>query len=112
MRLQGLRPGVRLPLAPSLCYTMPWPPWIFIHGTDIVDIGLIVLFFGLFCYFRSFFRCLLTYPTLPLPLWKRLINAIFRSFFTIFRYFFRCSPPPGNFYADALEDVRTQSRKI
>jgi len=26
------------------------------HGTDIVDRGLIVLFFGLFCYFRSFFR--------------------------------------------------------
>jgi len=23
------------------------PPWIFIHGTDIVDRGLIVLFFGL-----------------------------------------------------------------
>jgi len=23
-------------------------PWIFIHGTDIVDRGLIVLFFGLF----------------------------------------------------------------
>jgi len=24
------------------------PPWIFIHGTDRVDRGLIVLFFGLF----------------------------------------------------------------
>jgi len=24
------------------------PPWFFIHGTDIVDKGLIVLFFGLF----------------------------------------------------------------
>jgi len=24
------------------------PPWIFIHGTDIVDRSLIVLFFGLF----------------------------------------------------------------
>jgi len=26
----------------------PWPPWTFIHGPDIVDGGLIVLFFGLF----------------------------------------------------------------
>jgi len=25
-----------------------WPPWIFIHGTDIITKGLIVLFFGLF----------------------------------------------------------------
>jgi len=30
-------------------------PWIFIHGTNVVDIGLIVLFFGLFCYFSVFF---------------------------------------------------------
>jgi len=33
----------------------PWPPWIFIHGTDIVDRGLIVLFFGLFLLFFGFF---------------------------------------------------------
>jgi len=26
---------------------MPPPPWIFIRGTDIVDRGLIVLFFGI-----------------------------------------------------------------
>jgi len=25
-----------------------WPPWIFIHGSNIVDRGLIVLFFSLF----------------------------------------------------------------
>jgi len=31
------------------------PPRIFIHGTDIVDRGLIVLFFGLFCQFSVFF---------------------------------------------------------
>jgi len=34
------------------------PIWIFIHdihGTDIVDRGLIVLFFGLFCNFSVFF---------------------------------------------------------
>jgi len=30
-------------------------PWIFKHGPDIVDRGLIVLFFGLFCYFSVFF---------------------------------------------------------
>jgi len=26
-----------------------WPPSIFIHGTTIVDKGLKVLFFGVFC---------------------------------------------------------------
>jgi len=30
-------------------------PWIFMHGTDIIDRGLIVLFFCLFCYFSVFF---------------------------------------------------------
>jgi len=29
------------------------PPWIFIHGTNIVDRGLKVLFFGLFFRFHS-----------------------------------------------------------
>jgi len=53
----------------------PWLPWTFMHGTDVVDRGLIVLFFGHFCYFSDF--------------------AIFRSIF-------RCSTPPGNFSADAL----------
>jgi len=31
------------------------PPWIFIHGTDIVHRFLIVLFFGIFTIFWSFF---------------------------------------------------------
>jgi len=31
------------------------PSWIFIHGTNIVDSCLIVLFLGLFCYFLVFF---------------------------------------------------------
>jgi len=32
------------------------PPWIFKHGTNIVDRGLTVLFFGLFfAIFQSFF---------------------------------------------------------
>jgi len=29
--------------------------WIFIHGTNIVDRSLKVLFFGIFCYFSVFF---------------------------------------------------------
>jgi len=36
-------------------------PWIFIHGTNIVDRGLKLLFFGLFLLFCFFFRC----PTHP-----------------------------------------------
>jgi len=31
------------------------PPWIFIHGTNIVDRGLILLFFDVFAVFRLFF---------------------------------------------------------
>jgi len=37
------------------------PPWIFIHGTDIVDRGLIVLFFSLFLLFFGHF-----FPLTPL----------------------------------------------
>jgi len=65
------------------------PPWIFIHGTDIVDRGLIVLFFSPFsvgtpleeaywcyflvflCYFLVFFPLRLSSPLknfLPTPL--------------------------------------------
>jgi len=32
-----------------------WPPGIFIHGTNTVDRGLKVLFFGVCCYFSGFF---------------------------------------------------------
>jgi len=40
----------------------PWPPWIFMHGTDILDRGSIVIFFDpLFAIFRSFFSS----PSLP-----------------------------------------------
>jgi len=38
----------------------PWPPWIFIHSTNIIDGGLIVPFLVSFCYFAVFFP-------LPLP---------------------------------------------
>jgi len=47
----------------------PWPPsppWIFMHGTNIVYRGLKMLFFDRFCYFPAFFA--------------------------IFRPFFRCPP--------------------
>jgi len=53
----------------------PCSPWIFIHGTDIVDRDLIVLFFVLFLYFSVFF--LLPPPPekcLPTPLAK--INKV------------------------------------
>jgi len=66
------------------------PPQIFKHGTNIVDKGLKVLFFGLFCYFRAFFP-------LSLPV-KETKSAIFRSFFFVnFRSFFRCSPLPWSY---------------
>jgi len=54
----------------------PWPSWIFIHGTDLVDRFLIVLFFGLFS------------VATPLPPGRGLIVL----FFAIFRSFFRCLP--------------------
>jgi len=58
----------------------PCPAWIFIHGTDIVDRGLNVLFFGLF-------------------------SAVSpgRGLIMLFSIFFRSPLPPGNFSADALD---------
>jgi len=63
-----------------------WSLWIFIHGTDIVDRGLIVLFFGIF------FR----WPTS----WKRLNSSIFQ----FFGLFFGLFPVAllGKFSADAF----------
>jgi len=70
--------------------------WIFIHGTDIVEKGLIVsifglfsvapssleeAFFGLFCYFRSFFRCPHPKIFLTSPLCIDAINFFFSFFF-------------------------------
>jgi len=49
--------------------------WIFIHGTDIVDSGLKVLFFGLFCYFSLFFSVA--------PLRRGLIVLFFSPFFFV-----------------------------
>jgi len=39
----------------------PWPPWIFKYGTNTVDRGLKVLFFGPFFAIFWSFRC----PPLP-----------------------------------------------
>jgi len=64
------------------------PSWIFKYGTNIVDRGLKVLFFGHFYYFSVFF-------SLP-PSWKRLNSAIFRTVFP-------SAPLPEKFSADALE---------
>jgi len=36
---------------------MPPTPWIFIHGTNIVDRGVKILFSAFFAIFRSFFGC-------------------------------------------------------
>jgi len=51
----------------------PWPPWVFIHSTDIVDRGLIVLFFGLFCYFCSLLPPSRLKIFLPTPLSMGLV---------------------------------------
>jgi len=59
-----------------------WPPWILKHGTNIVNRGLKVLFFGLLCYFSVFF------PLPPLP----VNSAIFRYVFLIFGLFSVASP--------------------
>jgi len=44
------------------------PPWIFIHGTNIVERGLKVLFFGVFLLFFVFFCYFLVFFPLPSPL--------------------------------------------
>jgi len=73
--------------------------WIFIHGTDIVDKGLIVLFFGRFLLFFRYFAVALPHPG------KAFNSTIFRSFFiAIFRSF--SVAPLGNFSANALAKLR------
>jgi len=70
------------------------PPWIFKHGTNIVDRGLKVVFFDLFLLFFGLFSVG--------PLWKRLNSVIFLAFFANFLSFFYCPLPLGKFSADAL----------
>jgi len=43
-------------------------PWIFIHGTDIIDRGLIMLFF------RLFYRCHPMEIFLPTPLFRLYVS--------------------------------------
>jgi len=59
-------------------------PWIFIHGTNLVDKGLKVLFFGVF-YFSVFFSVASIFP--PPPLKEAFNSAIFRSFLLFFSIF-------------------------
>jgi len=69
-------------------------PWIFKHGTNIVDRDLKVLFFGHFLLFFGLF-------SVGLP-WKMLNSAIFRYFLQIFGLFFCCLPPLENFLPTPL----------
>jgi len=62
------------------------PPWIFIHGTDIiVDRGLIVLFSVFFFIFRFFFHC-----------------SPRRGLIVLFFGLFYIALPSGKFSANAL----------
>jgi len=66
----------------------PLSPWIFKHGTNIVDRGLNVLFFGLFLPFFVFFPIFFgLFFRAPPPL-EEANSAIFRYFFANFRSFF------------------------
>jgi len=64
----------------------PWPhSWIFIHGKDIVDRGLIVLFFGLkrlnSAIFGMFYLCLLEiFLSTPLSIVRGKWGCPVRSF--------------------------------
>jgi len=57
----SIKPWLLRYLKNMLQINVPPPPWIFIHGTDIVDRGLIVLFFGLFLLFFGRFS-VASYP--------------------------------------------------
>jgi len=55
----------------------PGPPWIFKHGTNIVNRGLKVLFFGHFLlFFGLFFRCPPLENFLPTPLVVGLFSSL------------------------------------
>jgi len=69
-----------------------WPHWIFIHGTYIVNKGLIVLFFSLFLLYFGYF-------SVALP--ERGLIVLFFGLFCYFLDLFSFLSP-GNFSADAL----------
>jgi len=66
IQYMGVGSGGKEGAVPSL------PPWIFIHGTDIVDTSLTVVFFGLFLLFFDLF--------FPLSPWKLKCSAGARVF--------------------------------
>jgi len=74
----------------------PFPsPWIFMYGTDIVDRGLIVLFFDLLLFFSLF-------TVGPSP--GRGSILLFFDLFAIFRAFIRCPLPLEIFLPTPLEE--------
>jgi len=78
------------------------PPWIFIHGTDIIDRAIfrsfLVLFFGLFLLFFGVFSVASS--------WKRRL-VLFFVIFLLFFILFPLPPLPENFSADALAYTHT-----
>jgi len=70
----------------------PWPPWIFIYGTNIVDRGFKSAIFWLFLLFFDLFSVG--------PTWKMLNSVIFWYFLLIFGLF--SVAPPGKFSAYTL----------
>jgi len=70
------------------------------HGTDIVDKGLIVLFFDLFCYFLVFFSVYHPPPS------KKGLIVLFSVLFLLFFGLFSVAPSPRKFSADALVHKR------
>jgi len=62
---------------------------LYVHGTDILDRGLIVLFFPLAPTRKRLFFGLFSLA----PTWKRLISGYFSVFLAIFGLFFCCLPP-------------------
>jgi len=73
------------------------PTWIFVHGTNLVNKG-IVLFFGFFLLFFGLFFLA------PHPPKKGIIVLLF-SLFYYFGVFVFVAIPPGNFSADALVSI-------
>jgi len=51
-------------------------PWIFIHGTNIVNKGLKVLFSAFFAIFRYFLLIFSLFPLAPSPLGKFSADAL------------------------------------
>jgi len=88
------------------------PPWIFKHGTNIVDRGLKLLFFGLFYYFSVFFS--VGFPLenfLPTPLAVMFILGVVDfDDQLVFRYILRKRFIVNNFHGlDLTSGYSTRS---